>query len=46
MHWFVASQQSDAVVHLSWRPEHVELTGALAQTSPPSAVGSQNPLQH
>jgi hypothetical protein len=46
MHWFVVSQQSAAVVHLSCVPEHVALTGALEQTSPPSSEASQNPLQH
>ena len=40
MQRFDVSQQSAAVVHFSWRPEHIPFGDVFEQTRPPSP-GSQ-----
>jgi hypothetical protein len=46
MHRLVLSQQSALVVHFSCSCEQFVLGGAFVHTRPPSAPGSQYPLQH
>ncbi len=45
MHSFVESQQSAAVVHLSYCWEHVPAGGVSHVPEPPSEVALQNPAQ-